>query len=79
MRRAVAAAGRDPAPIRVVGRLPLVPGGDGSLDADRLRSLVDVGVTDFTIARGSAGADGEDHLRAVVAAFHSAIDGSEPG
>jgi len=78
MREALTGTGHDPADLQVVGRLPVVTDGDGSLAVEAtmagVSALVAAGVTDFRTsfrlpADPSAAAD---HLGAIVTAFRAA-------
>jgi probable F420-dependent oxidoreductase len=78
MREALTDAGHDPALLQVVGRLPVVTDGDGTLAVDRtmagVPALAAAGVTDFRTAfrlpaDPSAAAD---HLHGIVTAFRTA-------
>jgi probable F420-dependent oxidoreductase len=79
MREGVAAAGRDPGELRVVGGLPAVRTDDGGIDVartmDGVPALVDAGVTDFQanlpVPDDSNAA--RDYLAEAVAAFRSAV------
>ena len=83
MRAAVAAIGRDPAGIGVVGTLPTSAHEDRSLDVaatmDRVPPLVDAGVTDFR-ARFAVPDDRPaalDHLHGVARAFREVVGRSD--
>lgn len=78
MREAVAVAGGDTDEIQVAGTLPAVRREDRSIDLDatmeRVRALVEAGVTDFRayLPVPSAYDAAVDHLRGIADAFHSA-------
>lgn len=80
MRAAQAAAGRDPADLQVVGRLPVVRTGDGSWDLDQtmaaVPALVAAGVTDLRAKLPDPADPGAalDEVSRVVAAFRAAVD-----
>jgi probable F420-dependent oxidoreductase len=79
MREGVAAAGRDPSDIQIVGNLPPVRGADGKVDIDRsldgVPALVDAGVTDvragLNIPDDPSAA--HDYLSGVVQKFRSLV------
>jgi probable F420-dependent oxidoreductase len=79
MREGVAAAGRDPSELQIVGNLPPVRGEDGKVDIQRsldgVPALVDAGVTDvragLNIPNDAVAA--EDYLSAVVQKFRSIV------
>jgi probable F420-dependent oxidoreductase len=79
MRDGVAAEGRDPGELRVVGSLPVVRTDAGGLDIartmDGVPALVDVGVTDFQTNLPVPEAPGaaSDYLSETVGAFRSAV------
>ena len=79
MREGVAAAGRDPADLRVVGSLPVVRSDDRSVDLartmDGVPALVELGVTDFqtNLPVPDDTSAAADYLADVVAAFRSAV------
>jgi probable F420-dependent oxidoreductase len=78
MRDGVAAHGRDPAELRVVGSLP-VKRNDGAIDLaatmDGVPALVDLGVTDFQANVGvpDDASAARDYLSEVVGAFRAAV------
>jgi hypothetical protein len=80
MRDAVAAFGRDPAEIEVLGHIPLVVGRDGQPDIgpsmETARTLVDAGVTnvDAFLPVPDELHAAEDYLVKWVAAFREAMD-----
>ena len=79
MREGVAATGRDPSDIQIVGNLPPVRGGDGKVDIDRsldgVPALVDAGVTDvragLNIPDDPSAA--HDYLSGVVQKFRTIV------
>jgi probable F420-dependent oxidoreductase len=79
MREGVAAAGRDPSDIQIVGNLPPVRGSDGKVDIDRsldgVPALVEAGVTDvragLNIPDDPSAA--HDYLSGVVQKFRSLV------
>ena len=79
MREGVAATGRDPSHIQVVGNLPSVRGSDGKVDIDRsfeaVPALVAAGVTDvragLSIPDDASAA--QDYLSGVVQKFRAVV------
>jgi alkanesulfonate monooxygenase SsuD/methylene tetrahydromethanopterin reductase-like flavin-dependent oxidoreductase (luciferase family) len=79
MREGVAATGRDPSGIQVVGNLPAVRGSDGKVDIDRsfdaVPTLVAAGVTD--IRAGLSAPDdanaAHDYFADVVGKFRAVV------
>jgi probable F420-dependent oxidoreductase len=78
LRESLAALGRDPRGVRVLGALRLTEGRSGTLDLDRtmeqVPSHLDAGITDFTLGGRvpRSAAEGADVLPAVVEAFRAA-------
>jgi probable F420-dependent oxidoreductase len=78
LRESLAALGRDPRGVRVLGALRLTEGRSGTLDLDRtmeqVPSHLDAGITDFTLGGKvpRSAAEGADLLPAVVEAFRAA-------
>jgi len=78
LRDSLAAIGRDPHGIRVVGGLRVTEGRDGKLDLDRtmeqVPSHVEAGITDFTLAGKvpRSAAEGADVLPLLVEGFRAA-------
>jgi probable F420-dependent oxidoreductase len=78
LRESLAALGRDPRGVRVLGALRLTEGRSGTLDLDRtmeqVPSHLDAGITDFTLGGKvpRSAAEGADVLPAVVEAFRAA-------
>lgn len=79
MREGVAATGRDPSDIQIVGNLPAVRGDGGKVDVDRtlegVPALVDAGVTDvragFSVPDDANAA--QDYLADVVQKFRTIV------
>jgi alkanesulfonate monooxygenase SsuD/methylene tetrahydromethanopterin reductase-like flavin-dependent oxidoreductase (luciferase family) len=79
MREGVAATGRDPSDIQIVGNLAPVRGDGGKVDVDRtlegVPALVDAGVTDvragFSVPDDAAAA--QDYLADVVQKFRAIV------
>jgi probable F420-dependent oxidoreductase len=77
LRESLAALGRDPRGVRVLGALRLTEGRSGTLDLDRtmeqVPSHLDAGITDFTLGGKvpRSAAEGADVLPAVVEAFRA--------
>lgn len=78
LRDSLAALGRDPHGLRVLGGLRLTEGRDGRIDLDRTMEQVpgylEAGITDFTLGGKvpRSAAEGADALPAVVEAFRAA-------
>jgi probable F420-dependent oxidoreductase len=81
MRDGVAATGRDPSDIGVVGYLVLVRDDQGVIDAERTMAavpeLLAAGVTDVlvTVPLAAERAELTDRFRSLVSAFHAVVDG----
>lgn len=79
MRAAVAASGRDPAAVGVVGGIPVVPGRDGRAEIgptmEPVPALVEAGVTDvrLKVSIPTDAAEAEDCLTRLVHAFADAV------
>ena len=77
IRRAMAEAGRDPAPLQVQGTLPIATTADGSLDLaatiDGVAPLAALGITDFRVNLPSRLAGDSDQEAAVLTDLVSAF------